>query len=100
MKGTYWVQGYNRPTGCSVEKAPHATFTLGPTQSDLPWGQLSQTFPGANSVRLTLGQLIQTYLGANSVRLTLGPIQSDLPWGQLSQTYPGANSVKLTLGPT
>jgi hypothetical protein len=26
MRGTHWGQGYNRPTGCSAEKAPHATF--------------------------------------------------------------------------
>ena len=24
MRGTHWGQGYNRPTGCSAEKAPHA----------------------------------------------------------------------------
>jgi hypothetical protein len=31
MRGTHWGgggQGYNRPTGCSAEKAPHATFNL------------------------------------------------------------------------
>jgi len=26
MRGIHWGQGYNRPTGCSVVKAPHATF--------------------------------------------------------------------------
>ena len=26
MRGTHWGQGYNRPTGCSGEKAPHVTF--------------------------------------------------------------------------
>jgi len=26
MRGTHWGQGYNRPTGCSAEKAPHVTF--------------------------------------------------------------------------
>ena len=26
MRGTHWGQGYNRPTGCSAEKVPHATF--------------------------------------------------------------------------
>ena len=26
MRGTHWSQGYNRPTGCSAEKPPHATF--------------------------------------------------------------------------
>jgi hypothetical protein len=25
MRGTHWGQGYNRPTGCSAEKAPQAT---------------------------------------------------------------------------
>ena len=24
-EGTHWGQGYNRPTGCSAEKAPHST---------------------------------------------------------------------------
>ena len=28
MKGTQWGQGYNRLTGCSAEKAPHATFNF------------------------------------------------------------------------
>ena len=28
MRGTHWGQGYNRPTGCSAEKAPHATFNF------------------------------------------------------------------------
>ena len=28
MTRTHWGQGYNRPTGCSAEKAPHATFTF------------------------------------------------------------------------
>ena len=28
MRGTHWGQGYNRPTGCSAEKAPHATPNL------------------------------------------------------------------------
>jgi len=28
MRGTHWGQGYNRPTGCSTEKAPHATFNF------------------------------------------------------------------------
>ena len=28
MRGTQWGQGYNRPTGCSAEKVPHATFDL------------------------------------------------------------------------
>ena len=28
MKGTQWGQGYNRPTGCSAEKPPHATFNF------------------------------------------------------------------------
>ena len=28
MRGTHWGQGYNRPTYCSAEKAPHATFTF------------------------------------------------------------------------
>jgi hypothetical protein len=26
MRGTHWGQGYNRPTGCSAEKSPYATF--------------------------------------------------------------------------
>ena len=28
MRGTHWGQGYNRPTGCSAGKAPHATFNF------------------------------------------------------------------------
>jgi len=28
MRGTHWGQGYNRPTGCSGKKAPHATFNF------------------------------------------------------------------------
>jgi len=28
LRGTHWGQGYNRPTGCSIEKAPHATFNI------------------------------------------------------------------------
>ena len=28
MRGTQWEQGYNRPTGCSAEKTPHATFNF------------------------------------------------------------------------
>ena len=28
MRGTQWGQGYNRPTGCSAEKALHATFNF------------------------------------------------------------------------
>jgi hypothetical protein len=28
MRGNQWEQGYNRPTGCSAEKAPHATFNF------------------------------------------------------------------------
>jgi len=28
MRRTHWGQGYNRPTGCSAEKATHATFNF------------------------------------------------------------------------
>jgi hypothetical protein len=28
MRGTHWGQGYNRPTGRSAEKTPHATFNF------------------------------------------------------------------------
>ena len=28
LRGTHWGQGYNRPTGYSAEKAPHATFNF------------------------------------------------------------------------
>jgi hypothetical protein len=28
MRGTQGGQGYNRPTGCSAEKAPHANFFI------------------------------------------------------------------------
>ena len=28
MRGKHWGQGYNRPTGCSADKAPHATFKI------------------------------------------------------------------------
>ena len=28
MRRTHWGQGYNRPTGCSGENSPHATFTV------------------------------------------------------------------------
>jgi hypothetical protein len=31
-EGNSLGQGYNRPTGCSAEKAPHATFTFFTTE--------------------------------------------------------------------
>ena len=35
MRGTHWGQGYNRPTGCSAEKAPHAIFNFNTTDTSL-----------------------------------------------------------------
>jgi len=35
MRGTHWGQWYNRPTGCSAVKAPHANFNF----FNLPQGQ-------------------------------------------------------------